>query len=616
MAQISFSAAPLLALLMAAPVYAAPSDDRLDQALTAEGENRWQDALRIYYRMLEAEPDQADIWLRVSDIHTTLKETPAALKARTEAAKRRPDDAQLHYSLALEYSANNQPQEALVAVKQALLVDPNNASYLRLQAQLAEWTDDSDLVRETYQTILRNDPGNRMAMLGMARMQSRTGDLDKAVRSYEKYLEKYPDDADALLIYAETEIYRGDYVHADELLQRYQSTKGETPAYQTARANFHARAGRPALGKREIRPLLTAEPDNYDFNLINTLALNQNRERRAALDSLPLLERLGKNRPETKGANLEVRTPLRSYLGGGIEYSSDTDDIRILRREIFGGISPTPETTVLAGFRQKQLKAPSGSGLEPLSGSNSIDLDEIWLAGSYQFTPQFAANLGIGRLDNGRNEDETSFNFSWLYWATEQLNIGYQFEHDVVDVSPRAVDIFIPRNNHRARFSWEYGYRTFVDGELLYSDYDDGNRLQQATISPRWAFMRTQKHNLDLGFSLQWFSFSKDLNNGYYDPDQYERLWGVAYYYRKLSENDGVSVVLGLGPERDQDLDGGYELGGNFRVEGIFGIYRDWQFRSYAEMGGRFSDSSAGSAIGRVNAYRGYNLGLELIRRF
>jgi len=90
----------------------------------------------------------------------------------------------------------------------------------------------------------------------------------------------------------------------------------------------------------------------------------------------------------------------------------------------------------------------------------------------------------------------------------------------------------------------------------------------------------------------------------------------VAYYYRKLSDKNGIGVVLGLGPERDRDLDGGYELGGNLSVEDLFGIYRDWQLRAYAGLGGRVSDSGAGSATGRIQAFRGYSFGLEFIYRF
>ncbi|PKO66395.1 MAG: hypothetical protein CVU23_07470, partial [Betaproteobacteria bacterium HGW-Betaproteobacteria-17] len=75
----------------------------------------------------------------------------------------------------------------------------------------------------------------------------------------------------------------------------------------------------------------------------------------------------------------------------------------------------------------------------------------------------------------------------------------------------------------------------------------------------------------------------------------------------KLSDDDGVSVALGIGPYKDSTM-GGYRTGGDISAESFFGIYRDW----YLNVKAAYSDYGGGY----TGAYRSSLFELKLTRRF
>lgn len=613
MAKVNQWSVALAALLFAGGACAAAVPD---DALRAESQKRWDDALAIYRLMLEADPDRADLWLRSADVHAAAGHTREAAAATAEAVRLRPNDAALQARLSQAYAASDQPAQALQAIRRAVALKPDQTEYLRSQAQLALWNRNLDLALATNRQLLALDAKDREALLGIAHAQFMSGALDESVKSYARYHAAYPKDADALLAWADAQMYRGNFHEADRLQAQYRQQAGATPAYLKARAGLQARSGRPRAALELLKPQLAQSPQDYDLNLSRTLALHSNREPARAIDSLPTLDRLGPTRPETRGAHLQVETPQRTNVLAGARYSSDTDDVDILHLYAGATISPTAKSQLSLLFSHDRLEAPFGSGLEALDGDETVELDELALAGRYQFSALAAGRAQVGRAENDRDDSTTTYLLGLDLWPSDRFTLSLERIADVLTVSPRTVDLFIERDRNRVNFGWQPGDRSFFDGILGYDLYSDGNRRSEVTLAPRWALRRTESYNIDVGLRGQWFSFEQNLSNGYYDPDEFYRLWLVGYGYWKLSDNDGIGLVVGLGPERDMTLDDAVKLGGDVSAEGTFGIYRDWQLKASAGYGGRFTDSGAGSAVGDSDSYRGYFVGLELMRRF
>lgn len=420
----------------------------------------------------------------------------------------------------------------------------------------------------------------------------------------------HPEDPDALLACADAQIYRGNYARAEALQDRCRAAAGDTVEYRKARANLRARSDRPTEALALVDALLAGQPDDFDLNFIRTIALSAGRRPREARTSLAALERIGPDRAETRDARLMVETPLRPEVGLHQEAATYSDSIHDLRTRFGMAFSPTPEARVSFGAERRRMGAHSGSGLDPVAGSRYIDLEQGWGRVRYQASPVVAGELGLGWADNERGGGTLTYDVAMDLRPSDHLQVRLERQHDVLSVSPRTIDLLVERDSNRMSVSWQPGYRTFIDAALQYDWLDDGNRRYEATLAPRVAVARTQRLNLDLGARAQAFHYKQD-RPGYYDPDSYLRFWGTVQGYWKISDNDGVGVVLEGGPERDRVLDDGFVLGAAASMEGTFGIYRDWQIRFHAAYDWRAESDSIGGG-----GFNGRSGGIELIYRF
>jgi len=441
-----------------------------------------------------------------------------------------------------------------------------------------------------------------------ARTHMQAWDLDAASKAYPACVAAEPA---ALLEFAEVETYRGDRRHARRLLERYRRQAGDTAAYRKAEAAFLARGGRPRAALRALEPQLQQRPDDYDLNLTRTLALNESRETAQARQSLATLDRLGPARPETRGARLQVETPLRPRASLGSEFYTDTSGISILHSWFETKASSNGGFDVLLQGHQRELGADRDSGYETPAGDRVTHERDLAVAVRMRPAGSVQLELAGGRIHLDSQETFPLYRGRLDHWAGDTFHWSVSGTHDLLAISPRAAALGIERNEYVAAADWSPGTVTVVEARFATEEYSDRNSRWEAVLAPRRAMMRTQHHNFDLGLYGQWLGYDQNLNNGYYDPSGFERYWAMGYYYWKASDNAGVGLVAGGGPEKDADLDDGFRLGGNVYLGGTWGVYRDWQIRGWGGYGSRIGAGDYDS--GRPH---GYSVGLELTRRF
>lgn len=577
--------------------------------LAAEGEGRWTEALDIYQRQLAATPD-AELWLRVSAIQTRLKQPLEAAQSLRRAAELRPRDAELQARASQAFAVAGAPREALAFARRAQELEPQSRSHLQAVAELASWSGDTALAERSYRELLRREPANADALHALARLHTQAGRLDEASGDYAAQRRLAPADPSGWLEGATVEEYRGDYAAAARLLAEARARFGASEALAQADAELLTRSGRATAALEALPDLLADDPGRYELHLLRTLALQTSGQRDSALQSLGELERLGPQRPETHGARLQVETPQRPSVAGGLSWSDDTTGIGSTQGALSAALSPWSSARVTAALTSWQLAAPAGSAFITPLGDDRLAGETVSLTIDQRVAPWLGLRAGGGtfRPEVGDNHP--------LYEAAADLHPGDRIDlelgrtHDVLMASPRSAALGIERSLDRARLRWRQGYTGTAELTATASHQSDGNDALEYELVQRVAVRRTERYNLDLGARAQHLGYDHHAGNGYYDPDDFRRYQALGSAWVKLGYESGLGLMLSVGPERDAELDDAYAWGGDARLEGLFGAYGTWQVRGHAAYGGRFDGTD------RAAAWRGTGVGLELMRRF
>ena len=592
------------------PAWAQDDDpNRLpDEALEAEMDERWSDAVAIYRGMLAKTPQRLVLWLRIADIESELKRPAEAAKALKQATTLQPQDAKLWVSLSQSCAMAGDKQCAYDAAGRALKLEPNNLEILRARGELAMWVDDRAESTAIQRRIIALTPNDAKARLALARIDSWTGNTDAAVEGYRVYLKQQPDDKVALIELIKVEGWRGNYPDALDLLEDYRQRFGEDRTWREQHARAQAWTGKPTPALATAQQLLQEDAKNSDARISRIVALqadNRPRETLAELDTLKTQMPPGK---EIDDLTRYVKTPLRSSITLAGNFSKDSDEVRIQRWTLAGEYVMSPETRLILGLGWQGLTANAGSGLENLDGSDRARYRSGWLGVKHSFSRSIAADLEVGDGRVAGQGHAGTWRAGLEFRPADEWWLRPELLRDLYAVSPRTASVDVRRDLFRLSSRWTPNARYVVDMTAAYADFTDDNKYWELGIAPRRAILRNQKWNMDLGLSARWFGYDKDLNNGYYDPHHYQRYAVTHFTYWKRDDNNGVSLALSLGAQKDSTMDG-FKFAGDAVLEGYFGLFDDWFLRAHTSLLHNTRESSSG-------AYRGYDFGFALTRRF
>jgi tetratricopeptide (TPR) repeat protein len=546
-----------------------------EEGIKAEMAGQWEDAIEIYKSILTQEPGRKDLWLRISDIEAHLNHAEAAAMAIEKAIQLSPEDASLYFRLAQTYSVAREPKLAFKAVKQALELEPKNLKYLRDHATLAMWLSEYKTAEESFNKILSTLPNDSAAQLGLARVLAWTGELDEAADFYQKYIKTNPEDKIAWIEWVRVEFWRGNYPVSLKLLEDYRKKFGETENYFQEKARVLAMAMRPRSALSITYSLLEKDRENYDLNKIYTIALNNGYYLKKSLKSLDNVVRLKPNNPETEDTRLYVKTAMRPNIIPGYSYYSDTSSLSINSVLLQGGFLFDPTTRFSAGAEIDYLNANFGSGLEQINGEESAQHNHLWLGLNHRLFPSLGLYGWLGAANAvDAKEEILTYRIGGDCWPSDEIRFNLERNYGFFVVSPRTVGLGLTRSMNQFRLQWEPKIRYHIESMISYATLSDENRFWEFVFTPRRIMARTEHINLDLGIGAWLFGYRYDRNNGYYDPQFYQRYMVTSYGYWKFGYNDGLSFVLTAGMQKDNYTDR-FRFSGTAELEGTFGIYRD-----------------------------------------
>jgi tetratricopeptide (TPR) repeat protein len=577
-----------------------------EAGLRAEAAGRWADAVAVYERSVHAEPAQAHLWERIADIRATrLGDPTGAMRALKQAVKHAPDDARLHAKLSQAHAAVNQPAEALAAIDRATELAPTSVDYLRARAELAAWIGNYGVALDSYERLLVIDPNDSRALLASARVSHWSGDLASSEKAYRAYIRRQVDAETACIELSGVVSEQGDFARAIDTLNECRDRFNDSFALRKQTARVLAQAQRPTRALALVAEL-AANAEDYELGYTEALALHHAHRTREALNQLAYVTALRPHSRETSDLARFIRTPQRSSVTFDTGYTTSSDDITL---KSYGGDGQwvlTPETRLLGAVSRQRISARPGSAYARVDGGTSIDYDRVVLGIQHRLTPALSVDVRAGQ---GRTAE--SSRLVYVLGAdlqpSDELSLRLSRQQDLVMVSPRAASRGIERRANLLDVSWSPDFLNTVVARLAYDRFSDGNERWEVQMAPRRAILRTQRFNLDLGVTGIWFGFDRDPSNGYYAPSRYQRLAASAFAYWKLSDDDGVSVAVTLGPYKDNTMQS-TKMGGDLSAAGYFGVYRDWLFKVRAAV----SDYGGGA----IGGYRARRLELSLVRRF
>ena len=548
-----------------------------NMAFTAEVNKEWEKSLDYYYQVLNIENNNIDILNKIVEIEFHLGNYQSGAEALKKISELEPDNASNYYKLSQAYSSDNKPDLALKSIKKALELDPKNTEYLEAQASIANWSSEYDIAKNSYKKLLDIDPKEGSTLLKIANVMNWTGDSDEAVHYYNKYLELEPKDSEALLNLAKAQSWRGNYDESLRVLDRYKNVSGSTDDYLIEKSRALTFAGRPQTALNISTQLADKLSDNYDIRVIRTFGFLNTRRFDDALVSFDDAKKVDAN----NYYNSELEDIVGAYTKSSISLSArfyhDTDDIDIFHENIDVNYFLSTQTSLSLFFRADQLTADSDSPFSTKSGDDYIFHNEGLIGIKHFFNPNFRVSALAG-LAVADDDITPTYSLFTEYWPKEYLKLSLTNNLGYYLVSPLSVDEEVKKftNIFRVQINPLIGF--WIDSYAGLNFFTDDNRQWEVNVNPRKEILRMEHFDFDLGLSGYWFGYDKNLSNGYFDPQFYQRYLVHGYGLIKLGNNVNVAISGGIGVQEDNISDD-FDLSSNISAETFLGIYKSWYMR-------------------------------------
>ncbi len=265
----------------------------------------YEEAERLYSRVLQIQPQSADTRIRLANVYLSLNRFDQATAQAADILDRQPEEVR-----ALDVQA---------------LAQQGRAAYA-----------DAERTRRTIRDIAPENVGNLVRLGRLLRLQGKTS---QAIDMYREALELNPQNAEAaqslaLILYDRTEAGRKK---ADAVMSDYVAAASRTPGARMQQARYYRQTGRVDKALRLSRELLEQSPDSDGVAVfLSTLLLDAGR----ADEAVEVLDRFLQKHPE----NLDVKLQLCDVM---MVAGTDLDRAEALTKEVVGELPNSPRAVTI-----------------------------------------------------------------------------------------------------------------------------------------------------------------------------------------------------------------------------------------------------------------------------
>jgi len=276
-----------------------PADARalFDAGYVADAQNRPDDAVGLYRRAVEANPQSFEAHVEMGLLlarQGKQAEARPELAAATQLAPgvAGPDAKARAWRALAQIDRTNDPAEASTDLLEALKLTPETPEDTLLAASLADQSGQADAAEAAYRRVLAEDPKSAAANAGLAHILIARKQFPEAEALLRTALEKLPDDP-VLSAQLAAVLAAQDKAEALPLLQKLHTALPNNAVISRMLAEVLAEAGDAAGSDKLYAGLLAAQPDDPELLVShgqNLLHLLKYAEALAAFDKATRLD--------------------------------------------------------------------------------------------------------------------------------------------------------------------------------------------------------------------------------------------------------------------------------------------------------------------------------------
>jgi predicted Zn-dependent protease len=276
-----------------------PADARalFDAGYVADAQNRPDDAVGLYRRAVEANPQSFEAHVEMGLLlarQGKQAEARPELAAATQLAPgvAGPDAKARAWRALAQIDRTNDPAEASTDLLEALKLTPETPEDTLLAASLADQSGQADAAEAAYRRVLAEDPKSAAANAGLAHILIARKQFPEAEALLRTALEKLPDDP-VLSAQLAAVLAAQDKAEALPLLQKLHTALPNNAVISRMLAEVLAEAGDAAGSDKLYVGLLAAQPDDPELLVShgqNLLHLLKYAEALAAFDKATRLD--------------------------------------------------------------------------------------------------------------------------------------------------------------------------------------------------------------------------------------------------------------------------------------------------------------------------------------
>jgi len=465
----------------------------------------------------------------------------AALALYDRVLAESPEDVPALVRSGMLLSWRREYDAAIARYDRALAIEPSHPRAALERAKVLSWAGRYDEAGAAFRALLAREPGNREARLGLARSLSWGGRQEEAREEYQKVLGTGAADSEALLGLAQTHAWSGDDAKA-------------RPAYEAA---------------------LEADPASKDARVGLAWVDVREGDLAGAAAHLDLLRREYPFDPAVAELGAALDRARAPWIRAGWDRLDDSDENRLTTWTLEGGLGLPGTTDLRFGVARYDMSNLGQDGA----------IDSAW--GVLGWVParrhRLEARLGadVRRPSVGENDTKAIGGVLYRFPIAGTWSGRVSWDRDSYRYSVPILDALITIDAFAARTEGTFAASWRLEAGVGGWDLSDGNDRDALDASILRAF-RVGAHTLEAGYGLRWFDWALDLDNGYFDPQNFTAHLalgrargplGARGYYEAAAEagvqsfTDGANRVSG-DPAFGFFALAGRPIGGGFDLEG------------------------------------------------